>query len=60
MKLSFAVDLNMLLSAGVYSEARTQRNSENNPVYTFKDFQGNKWRSSFIVKEVPVLFVVKA
>ena len=29
-------------------------NSEKNPIYTFRTIQGNKWRSFFILKDLPV------
>ena len=49
----------MFLSVGVLPKATEKKNLRNNPIYTFRNFQG-LWRSSFIVKELSLPFIVKA
>ena len=61
MKLSFVVNFNhIFVCRGIFRTTRLVGILKNNPIYTFGNFQGNIWRSSFIVKELFVPFIVKA
>ena len=57
--MSFLSTFDMLLFAGVFAEAATQWNSEKESHLHVQEFSKEYMASSFIVKQLPFLFIVK-